>query len=394
MTYPSIRLLPGRDRRFRAGSPWIYSNEIDMDSAARTAEPGAVVRIMTPNAKILGVAHFNPHSLIAARMLTRNKDALIDRAYFEHRVRRALALRDRLYDQPFYRLLHAEADGLPGLVVDRFGEVLVVQINTAGMQRMAELITAALDAVLRPKTILLKGDAPVRQLEGLEEEVSVVRGEPPGRVEVLEDGLAFLADLQEGQKTGWYYDQRENRRFAARLARDLRVLDLYSYAGAFGLTAVAAGAREVLAVDRSELALELARLSAERQGVGPRLTTRRGDTFAALDGLAAGKERFGLVIADPPPFVKSKKDLGPGLKGYEKLARMAAAVVAEPGFLCIACCSHNVPEDQFLSAVWEGVKDAGRGGRLLHRAGAGPDHPVHPALPETAYLKFLAFALD
>ncbi|HET6466831.1 MAG TPA: class I SAM-dependent rRNA methyltransferase [Geminicoccaceae bacterium] len=394
MTYPSIRILPGRDRRFRGGSPWLYSNEIDMDTAAKTVEPGAVARIMTPNGKILGVAHFNPHSLIAARLLTRNKDAQIDRAYFQRRIARALALRERLFDRPFYRLLHGEADGLPGLVVDRFGEALVVQINTAGMQRMAALIGEALEAAVRPKTLLMKGDAPVRQLEGLEEEVELVRGDLPERVEVEENGLVFTADLREGQKTGWYYDQRENRAFAARLAHGLGVLDLYGYAGAFGLTAAAAGATDVLAVDRSEAGLDLARASAERQGVVERFAARRSDAFAALDELQGAKRRFGLVIADPPPFVKSKKDLGPGLKGYEKLARMAAAVVAEPGFLCISCCSHNVPEDQFLGAVWEGVKDAGRGGRLVHRAGAGPDHPVHPALPETAYLKFLALALD
>jgi 23S rRNA (cytosine1962-C5)-methyltransferase len=394
MTYPSIRLLPGRDKRFRAGSPWIYSNEIDMDGAAKAVSSGGIVRVMTPNAKILGVAHFNPHSLIAARMLTRNKDAAIDRKYFERRIARALAIRERLIEAPYYRLLHGEADGLPGLVVDRFGGTLVVQINTAGMQRMEALIVDALNAVVKPETIFFKSDAPVRQLEGLEEDVRTVKGVLSRPLEVQENGLVYLADPDGGQKTGWYFDQRDNRAFAARLARGQRVLDLYSYAGGFALAAAAAGAREVVAADRSEPALELARASAARQGVADRVGFRRGDSFGVLDGLAEAKERFGLVIADPPPFVKSKRDLGAGLKGYEKLARMAAAVVEEPGFLCLACCSHNVPEDEFLTASFAGIKEAGRGGRLIHRAGAAPDHPIHPALPETGYLKFLAFALD
>jgi 23S rRNA (cytosine1962-C5)-methyltransferase len=204
-----------------------------------------------------------------------------------------------------------------------------------------------------------------------------------------------MADPIDGQKTGWYYDQRENRAFAARLANGQRVLDLYCYAGGFGLTAMAAGAAALLGIDRAEAALDLARTSAARQGVTERVELRRADAFAAIDELSAAKERFGLVIADPPPFVRSRKDLGPGLKGYAKLARGGASLVAtEGGFLCIASCSHNVPAEEFLAAVYKGIKDAGRGGRLLRESGAGPDHPIHPALPETAYLKFLAFALD
>jgi 23S rRNA (cytosine1962-C5)-methyltransferase len=394
MTYPSIKLLPGHDRRFRAGSPWIYSNEIVMDAATRGLEPGGLVRIMAPNANIMGVAYFNPHSLIAARLLTRNKDAVIDQRFVRTRIARALALRARLFDQPFYRLVHAEADGLPGLVIDRYGDLVVIQPNTAGIDRLLDLVVAAVDAELAPGCIVVRGDAPVRALEGLGEVVRIVKGEPRTPLEVLENGLAFMADPIDGQKTGWYYDQRENRAFAARLAKGQRVLDLYCYAGGFGLTAAAAGAEAVLGVDRAEAALDLARTSATRQGVGERCEFRRADAFAVLDELATAKARFGLVIADPPPFVKSKKDLGPGLKGYAKLARGCAAVAAETGFLCIACCSHNVPAEELLEAVYKGIRDAGRGGRLLRESGAGPDHPIHPALPETAYLKFLAFALD
>ncbi len=394
MTYPSIKLLPGRDRRFRAGSPWIYSNEIEMDAAARALAPGALVRIMAPNAHLLGVAHFNPHSLIAARLLTRNKDATIDQRFVRRRIGRALALRERLFDRPFYRLVHAEADGLPGLVVDRLGEVVVVQPNTAGWERMLEPVIAAVDAELAPSAIVVRGDAPVRALEGLDDVVRIAKGEVRTPLEIEENGLRFVVDPIAGQKTGWYFDQRENRAFAARLARGEAALDLYCHAGGFALTALAGGATRALGIDSSEPALEQARASATLQGVAERVELRRGEVFAELDRLTAAKERFGVVVADPPPFVKARKDLGAGLKGYTKLARLAATVVAEPGFLCIACCSHNVPLAEFRDAAWHGIKDAGRGGRILREAGAGPDHPLHPGLPESAYLKFLAFALD
>ncbi len=349
---------------------------------------------MTAQAKVMGVAHFNPHSLIAARMLTRNKDAVIDLKFVRRRMARALAVRDRLFDRPFYRLVHAEADGLPGLVVDRLGDTVVLQPNTAGWDMLTDLVVAAVDAELRPRTIVVRGDTPVRALEGLNDAVQVAKGEAPPHLEIEENGLVFVADVMGGQKTGWYFDQRDNRAFAARLAKGQRMLDLYSYGGGFALAAAAGGAGSVLGIDRAEAALELARASAERQGVAGRCEFRRNDVFAAIDELAAAKERFGLVVADPPPFVKAKKDLGAGLRGYAKLARGSAGLVAEGGFLCIACCSHNVPEAQFLEAVFDGIKDAGRGGRLLRAAGAGPDHPTHPALPESAYLKFLAFALD
>ncbi|HMR30620.1 MAG TPA: class I SAM-dependent rRNA methyltransferase [Geminicoccaceae bacterium] len=394
MTYPTIRILPGRDRRFRGGSPWLFSNELEIDAAAKALLPGSVVRIMTAQAKVMGVAHFNPHSLIAARMLTRNKDAVIDLKFVRRRIARALAVRDRLFDRPFYRLVHAEADGLPGLVIDRLGDTVVLQPNTAGWDRLTDLAVAAVDAELRPRTIVVRGDTPVRALEGLGDAVQVAKGEAAPRIEIEENGLVFVADVMGGQKTGWYFDQRDNRAFVARLARGQRMLDLYSYAGGFALAAAAGGAGSVLGIDRAEAALDLARASAERQGVAGRCEFRRNDVFAAVDELAAAKERFGLVVADPPPFVKAKKDLGAGLRGYAKLARGSAGLVAEGGFLCIACCSHNVPEAQFLEAVFDGIKDAGRGGRLLRAAGAGPDHPTHPALPESAYLKFLAFALD
>ena len=394
MRYPSIHLLPGQVRRLRAGHPWIYSNELRMDAAAKALPPGAPVCVISGEGRPLALALFNPHSLIAARVITRNKDATIDAAFVERRLARALRLRERLFEHTYYRLAHAEADGLPGLVVDRFGEVVVCQLNSAGMASLEPVILEALDRLLQPRATVLRNDSPVRELEGLAQEVRVVKGALDGPIELIENGGTFLVDPLEGQKTGWYYDQRDNRAFVARLARGQTVLDLYSYSAGFGLQAAAAGAESVLALDRSQLGLDLATASAERSGLAARLVTAREDAFAALDRLAADKRRFGVVVADPPAFVRSKKDLKPGLRGYRKLARACAPLVAEEGILAISCCSHNVPEEAFAAEVRRGLRDAGRGGRLLRRAGAGPDHPSHPALPESAYLKCLVYALD
>jgi len=394
MRYPPIHLLPGQDRRPRAGHPWIYSNELRMDAAAKALPPGEPVCLISSDGKPLAIALFNPHSLIAARVVTRNKDATIDATFVERRLQRALRLRERLFDQPYYRLAHAEADGLPGLVVDRFGDVVVCQLNAAGMASLEQAIIEALERLLAPRAIVLRNDSPVRELEGLGQEVRLAGGTLEGPVELVENGVTFLIDPLEGQKTGWYYDQSDNRAFVARLAGDQTVLDLYSYSASFGLQAAAAGAAHVLAVDRSQLGLDLAGASAERNGLAPHLEVVREDAFAALDRLAAEKRRFGIVVADPPSFVRSKKDLNQGLRGYRKLARACGLLVAEEGILAIACCSHNVAEEAFADEIRRGLRDAGRGGRLLRRSGASPDHPSHPALPESAYLKCLLYMLD
>ena len=393
MRYPAIHLLPGRDRRLRAGHPWIYANEIRMDEAARAIPPGSVVALVQEG-KALALAHFNTHSLIAARTLTRNQGATIDVAFFERRLTRALRLRERLFEKPFYRLVHAEGDSLPGLVIDRFDDVLVCQLNTAGMAQAEAPLIEALRRLLAPSAVVLRNDSPVRELEGLQSEVRLASGSLDGPIEVFDNDLTFLADPLEGQKTGWYFDQRENRAFTARLAQGQRVLDLYSYSGGFALAAAAGGAREVLAIDRSQAGLDLALASAERNGLADRLEVRRQEAFAALDQLAGEKQRFGLVVCDPPAFVRSKRELKSGLRGYRKLARGAAGLLGEEGVLVIACCSHNVPLEAFAEEAWRGVREAGRGGRLLRQAGAGSDHPAPPALPEATYLKCLTYTIE
>ena len=365
-----------------------------MDAAAKTLPPGSVVVLHRVDGKPLGVGTFNPHALIAFRFLTRNPRTTVDGEFFGRRLKRANELRKRLFDAPFYRLAHAEADGLPGLIVDRFDRVLTVQTGTAGMEARLDEILAALDALFDPAAVVLRNDGRGRALEGLESEVRVAKGSVDGPIEVHQGDLVFLADPSGGQKTGWFYDQRDNRAFVAGLARGGRMLDTYCYGGGFGISAAAAGAESVLAIDSSESALDLAREAAERNGVGGRCTFLQGDAFGELAKLGAGGERFDVVVADPPAFVKSRKDLRNGLKGYRKLAALAAQLVVPGGFLFLASCSHNAAMTDFAEAVAEGIRRAGRSGRILRSTGAAPDHPVHPHLPESAYLKALTLQLD
>ena len=380
-----------KSRRAREGSPWIFSNEIRMDEAARKIVPGTVINVRSEDGRPIGTGYFNPKSLIAVRLLAVDCDAAIGEDFFARRVKHAALLRDRIYERPYYRLLHAEGDGTPGLVIDRFGDTLTVQIGTAGMERQRDAILAALDMVLDPTTVILRADAPSRALEGLDSYVKTVKGEAH-RIAVEENGARYIADLREGQKTGWYYDQRDNRAFIAPLAKGKSVLDAYSYTGGFGILAAKAGAKEVVCLDSSQAALGLAEESARANGVA--IKPVKADVFEELERLDATRERFDIVLADPPPFVKSKKDLEPGAKAYRKLARLAGSVVAPGGILMLASCSHNIPADRFAAECAAGLDRAGRRAALIRQAGAGPDHPVHPMLPESAYLKALVYALD
>ncbi|HXR94837.1 MAG TPA: class I SAM-dependent rRNA methyltransferase [Rhizomicrobium sp.] len=384
-----ITLKPSCGRRARAGAPWIFSNEIA--AGGKSLAPGSVVDVKCDDGQTLGSGFFNPQSLIAVRLFARRPDVSPTQEFFAAHLSRALRLREQIYSRPFYRLVHAEGDGLPGLVIDRFGDVLVLQVSIAGMELVLEPLIAALKGSLAPATILLRNDVTARALEGLPSYVRAELGNP-GRIVVEENGARYFADLGAGQKTGWYYDQRDNRAFIASLARGKTVLDAYSYSGGFGILAAEAGAKEVICLDSSEPALALV----EESAAAHRLSIRavKADVFEELARLAAAKEKFDIVVADPPPFVKSKKDLEPGAKAYRKLARLAAEVAAPNGILLLASCSHNIPLERFAGECAAGISRAGRSASLIRTAGAGPDHPVHPLLPETAYLKALIYALD
>jgi 23S rRNA (cytosine1962-C5)-methyltransferase len=390
---PLIRLNPGADRRVKAGHPWAFSNEIAMTAAARAIPPGSVVRLEGDDGMRHGAWHFNPHSLIAARWLDADPMAACDAGWFAARLGQCLALRDRLFDAPFYRLVHAEADGLPGLVVDRYGDALAVQANTAGMDRALPDILAALQELVAPRIVVARNDAAVRKLEGLEEQVAVLHG-ADGAAVVEEGGLSFPVDLLGGQKTGWFFDQRPNRALVARLAKGRTVLDAFCHLGGFGLAAAQAGAREVTLLDRSEHALGLAMQAAARAGFADRVVPLKAEALEQLERMAVSGRTFEVVVVDPPAFAKTRKDIPAALKGYAKLARLAAQVTAPSGILFAASCSHHVAPPDFAEAVAWGVHRARRRSRILASVGAGPDHPVHPALPESAYLKGQLLALD
>jgi 23S rRNA (cytosine1962-C5)-methyltransferase len=391
MPHKTIRVKPKEGRRARAGAPWIFSNEIEMDAAAKALPPGTVVNVVGNDGQPFGTGYFNARSLIAVRLLDRALDTAVDAAFLARHLGRALKLREAIYARPFYRLVHAEADGLPGLTIDRFGDTIVVQITTAGMEMLIEPLLVALDQAIAPANVILRNDAPSRALEGLDDYVRAARGEA-GRVAIEENGVRYFADLAGGQKTGWYYDQRDNHAFVAGLAKGKSVLDAYSYSGGFAIAAAKAGATEVVCLDSSAPALALAEESAAANGA--RIKPVKADVFDELERLGGAKETFDIVITDPPPFVRSRKDLEPGAKAYRKLARLAAQVTAPAGYLLLASCSHNIAMERFALECAAGIMRAGRRAALIRQAGAGPDHPVHPMLPETAYLKALVYALD
>lgn len=392
---PLLRLKAKEDAALRAGRPWIYANQVSAGGGAlRALEPGAVALVVAANGDTLGAAAVNPHSLVVGRLLDRDPAAACDADFLAGRLARALALREKLFDAPFYRLVHAEGDGLPGLVIDRYGNALVIQPNSAWAERALPAILAALEALVSPQAVVLRADASGRTMEGLPSYQRLAKGAIEGPIEVQENGVTYLADLLGGQKTGWYYDQRPARAFMAALAGGARVLDAFCHTGGFALACLARGATSALALDSSAPALDLARQAAARNGLEQSLTLQQGDALERLQTLRDRGESFDMVLADPPPFVPSKKALPQGLKAYRKTAALAARLVTPGGFLSLSSCSHNVDPASFFKAVAGGLARAERSGRVLQAGGAGPDHPVHAQLPETAYLKTLTLQLD
>ena len=393
---PTVRLRPKAEARaIRHGFPWVYTDELVTDRRTQSLAPGALAVLEDGERRPLGLVTVNTASKIIARILDRDPAAVIDQAWFEARLIRALALRDRLYEAPFYRLVHAESDGLPGIVIDRFGDVAVVQPNAAWAEAHIAMLVAALVAVTGVTSVIKNGQGRARSLEGLVEEMFVVFGKSPtGPVRVPMNGALYMADLMGGQKTGLFFDQRPNHSFVARLARGARVLDVFSHVGGFALAALAGGAVSALAVDASTPALALAQAGAQASGLADRFATRQGDAFAVLEALGTEGARFDLVICDPPAFAPAKPALEAGLRAYERLARLASAVVAPEGYLVLCSCSHAADLAAFRNASARGIGRGGRWAQIIHTGFAGPDHPVLPQLAESSYLKALAFRLD
>lgn len=382
-----LRLKRGEERRLSAGHLWVFSNEIDSDATPLAAfAPGDLAQIRSQRGQFLGHAYVNPHALICARILSRDPARPIDRELIDARLRAALTLRERLYRDPYYRLVFGESDGLPGLVLDRYGDVVVGQIATAGMEALRETVTEAVRALLSPAVLYWKNDSAARQLEQLPQVAAAAFGEAPAEITAVESGLRFTAPLTHGQKTGWFYDQGHNR---ARLLRYLppraRVLDLCSYVGAWGITALQAGAAAASCVDSSETALDFARRNAQANGVT--VETIRTDAFEAMKALHARGERFDVVVLDPPAFIKRKKDVPQGQAAYRKLNQLALALIEGEGLLVSCSCSYHLAPEELVMAIQGAARHTGRCVQILEAGGQSPDHPVHPAIAETRYLK-------
>ncbi|MEA1049386.1 class I SAM-dependent rRNA methyltransferase [Lamprobacter modestohalophilus] len=396
MTPATLQLKKDQERRILAGHDWVYSNEIDTgQTPLKPLEPGQPVEVLSKRGRWLGYGYANPRSLIAVRITSRQREHPLTASLFVTRIQHALALRERLYPNPFYRLIHSEGDALPGLIVDRYGDLLVVQITTAGMERERGNLLAALEQVVRPARILLRNDTAVREQEGLDQGTEWVLGEDQGDIELSEDGLRFQVSPAHGQKTGWFFDQADNRRLLHRLAPRGPVLDCCCYLGAWGLQAAAAGARSVTCIDSAASALAAVQSNAALNGLQGRVSTLQGDAFDALRSLRDDQTRFEMVILDPPAFIKRRRDEAEGQRAYQRLNRLGLEVLEPGGLLLTSSCSFHMGREAFLQSVQQAARRSGCRLQLLFSGSQGPDHPIHPAISETAYLKTLVLrALD
>ena len=388
---PELRLRRGEDRRLRAGHLWVFSNEVDVAATPLTAfAPGAHARLVSDRGQFIGHVYVNPHALICARVMSHTESEPIDVALLARRLRAALAWRERIHAGPYYRLVYGESDGLPGVVMDRYDEVLVGQIATAGMESLRPQLEQAIGEVLAPRALVWRNNGSARDLEQLPRELLVARGELPEVLSVVEAGLRFEVPLAEAQKTGWFYDQTANRaRLAGLMPAAARALDVCSYAGAWAMAALAGGAREATCVDSSAAALAIAGRNAVANGhvVGQDFRTLQADAFDALDALHQAGERFDLVVLDPPAFIKRRKDVPRGQAAYRKLNLLALRLLADEGLLVSCSCSYHLAEGELLGLVQAAARHTQRFVQVVAVGGQSADHPLHPAIPETRYLK-------
>lgn len=385
---PRLRLKKGEDKRLRAGHLWIYSNEIDTSTTPLKAyTAGDCVTIENHQGKAVASAYVNPHSLICARVYSRQPDQLFDQALISQRLQQALTWRTQCYDKPFYRLSYGESDFLPGLVIDRYGEYCVVQITTAGAEKCKEFVQMALQDLLSPTGILLRNDSSARELEGLAAYTEILQGEVPEEILINENDTVFYTLPHSGQKTGWFYDHRSNRKLLQEYARDKRILDVFSYSGAWGMAALHAGAKHCSFVDSSAKALEYVMQHAQLNGFSGRVETHKGDAFEILSALQQSGELFDIVVVDPPAFVKRRKDLAAGLRAYYEINRLALSLLNPEGMLVSASCSYHVSADDLLNEVRKAALHSPWDLQVVAQGHQAPDHPVHPAMPETRYIK-------
>ena len=387
-----LRLRKNADRRLKGGHLWLYSNEIDIkETPLKGIEPGEQVIIEADNGREMGIAYVNPNSLICARVVSRDPKVALDRSLLVHRFNQALSLRKQFFKEPYYRLVHGESDLLPGLVIDRFDDVLVVQINTQGMAKVEAEIIDALDKVVRPRVIVMSNDTSGRRMEGLPLESEVVRGELPedGLISLIENGVTYSVSPLEGQKTGWFYDHRDNRAWLNQWVEGKRVLDVFSYVGGWGIQAAVNGAASVTCVDASAKALNAVDRNAALNGVSDRVSTIEGDAFEVLAALKEQGEQFDIVIVDPPAFIRKRKDMNVGERAYGRLNREAMRLLKRDGLLVSGSCSMHLLPERHKDIVRGAARHQDRHAQIIFEGHQGSDHPVHPAIPETSYLKAL-----
>ena len=389
-----LKIKRHHEIRVVKGHPWIFSNEIENFSSLKSLEKGALVEVQINKDDPFALAYFNPHSLIAARILSYDQSQVIDENFFIERISQAKVLRDKFFDKPFYRLVHSEADFLPGLIIDRLGDVLSCQISTAGMEKLSPFLIAALEKLFPKSAIIFRNDVDARKMEGLELYVKTVKGEIADEIEIEENGLKYLINVTSGQKTGWFFDQRINREFIGSMAKDCDVLDAFCYLGGFGLNALQNGANSVTFIDSSQDALDKLKKNISLNKFTQDYDTICGKVYDVLEKAEFQERRYDIVVLDPPAFVKSKKDFFVGLKGYEKLVKLSANLVKKNGILMLASCSHNATLADLISAANDGFRKSGRKARLIRSFGAGFDHPVNPALKESEYLKSITFLVE
>ena len=388
MAHPELYLKKNEDKRLRKGHLWVFSNEIDSKrSPLDQFSPGDMVVIKDNSGKALGSAYINPNTLICARLISKKPSMKMGGNFFKIRLGNALALRERLFDKPYYRLVFGESDGLPGLVIDRFGSVLSVQITTAGIEKQKEILISTLVELLSPEAIILKNDNSQRQLELLSLETEVVYGTLPEKLIIEENNTLFQLNVVHGQKTGWFYDHRNSRSQLAKLAKDQRVLDLFSYSGAWGIPAAIAGASEVTCVDSSDAALTMAKNSAALNKIQEKMYFTRSDVFDFLKQARENSERYDIIVLDPPALVKRKKDFKAGYEAYRRLNQLALQVLEKNGILISASCSHHLSKSNLHEILRSSARHIDRHMIFFSTAGQGFDHPIHPSIPETEYLK-------
>ena len=391
----TIFLKKGEDRRLRVGHLWVFSNEVDVKRSPLTAfAPGQPVQVADAGGRVLGCGYVNPASLIAVRLVSRKADEELGADLLRRRLADALALRQRMFDRPFYRLCHGEGDFLPGLVADRHGDHIVCQVTTAGMEAQTKTLVSLLDELLHPASILLANDVASRSLEGLERFQKAALGTVPEETAVEENGMTYMVPLAGGQKTGWFYDQRVNRAALTPFVKaqpGCSVLDAFCYAGSFGALAAKNGAGSVSFMDASAQALDYARRNAA--SVGCDAETLQGDALGLLADLRREGRQFDIVCVDPPAFIKRKKDAKQGLEAYTRVNELGLDLVKPGGMLMTCSCSHHLEAEALRNMVTRAAGKRRRFARLLFQGFQGPDHPIHPAMPETAYLKTFLFHL-